>query len=335
MLYIDIKYVGFLSTHLERFVRKGDYLWNMRCPVCGDSEHSKQKARGYIYKRKDALFYKCHNCSYGTTISKFIKLIDQNLYNEYRLENYKQTNNEIVKPQEYKPVVVEQKIDLNLPSIDELHPTHYALKYVIERKIPEEYWSILYFSEDFEKWAMGITTGTYKEKYHGHTEPRLVIPFFDRTGDLVAVQGRSLVPCALRYITIKFQEDAQKVFGLERWNKNEKTYLVEGPLDSLFLPNALAMAGTAAAVVDTLFENKQNTTVVFDNEKSNREIVDRMMKSADAGYSVCVWPNNIKEKDINDLVLSGHSSSQITDIIDSNTYTGLQALLNINKWKRY
>ena len=337
MLYLDLKYVNFLSTQLDRFAKKSEYIWNCRCPFCGDSQASKYKARGYIYKKKDALFYKCHNCGFGTTLRNLLKFVDQNLYDQYSMENYSlhHTENAILKPKEQPKEPEKKKFkELDLPTITSLKKTHYAFEYVSSRKIPKEFYSYLYLCEDFETWACKITDGSYGEKYRGNDEPRLIIPFYDRFGGLIAIQGRALIPSKLRYITIKLQEDAEKLFGLERWNKNKPAYLLEGPIDSLFLPNALAMAGSVAAVIDSIVEDKTKMTVVMDNERSNREIVFRMLQFADKGYNVCVWPTSTKEKDINDLILSGLTQAEVKSIIDKNTFNGLSAILNINGWKR-
>ena len=76
---IDINYIIDLSGQLDKFTKKGDYTFNCRCPICGDSQKSKSKARGYFYKKLDDMFYKCHNCGVGTTLGKLIEHIDLSL----------------------------------------------------------------------------------------------------------------------------------------------------------------------------------------------------------------------------------------------------------------
>ena len=88
-MYIEQKYLLLASSRLQQFKRKGDYLWNFRCPYCGDSKTNKTKARGYVFRKESNLIYKCHNCGHGTNMPNFIKDRDQKLYSEYCLEKFK------------------------------------------------------------------------------------------------------------------------------------------------------------------------------------------------------------------------------------------------------
>lgn len=336
-LFHDIKYIQLLSPYLSRFKRKGEHLWNMRCPICGDSQKKSSKARGYIYKKKSDLFYKCHNCGIGLSLGNFIKFVNRALYNDYVLERYSQGESSR-KPhtqpdfQEYKPKSI--KLNLDLPNILELPTSHIAYKYLTERKIPDEHLHLFYYAEDFLKWAMQVTDGEYKQKYFTETtDPRIVIPFLDCGGNLVAVQGRALLPIDLRYVTIKFDENKPKIFGLERWNPKKITYITEGPFDSLFLPNSLAMAGSSVDV-STVIKDTDNIVYIFDNEKRNKEIVQQMLKVVNAGYKIVVWPETIVQKDINDMILFGKSKDDLIYDITENTKGGLEAVLAINCWKK-
>lgn len=335
-LFLDLKYANLLSSHLDRFSRKGEYLFNFRCPICLDSQKSKIKARGYIYKKKDGLFFKCHNCGLGLSIANLLKAVDKNLYDSYTFEKYKDGNTRTATESEtiteYKPK--KKFVDIGLPNVTKLPTSHFALKYLLDRKIPEEYLHLFYFAEDFQEWAFDITNGEYKEKYHSETtDSRIIIPFFDRKNELIAVQGRALYPSKLRYITLKFDEEATKIFGLERWNPLQKTYVLEGPFDSLFLPNAVAMAGSSVDI-SKVFEDKENTIFVYDNECRSPEIIRLMKKTINKDFSVCIWPSTNKLKDINDMFLSGRTKEDILQEIEDNTKHGLEALLALNSWKK-
>ena len=89
-MYVDIKYLNLISHRLQRFKKKGDYLWNFRCPYCGDSKKSQSKARGFVFRKKNDLFFKCHNCSMGTNLSNLIKTVDSKIHDDYILERYKE-----------------------------------------------------------------------------------------------------------------------------------------------------------------------------------------------------------------------------------------------------
>ena len=259
----DTTYLMQLSPRLDRFKKVRDFLWNFRCPHCGDSSKSKIKARGYVYRKKTDLFYKCHNCGMGQSVGNLIKDIDPSLHKRYVMERYKagETGQRKTKTPEFKfepPKFKPKKTVIHLPSIGSLPKEHYARVYYENRKIPNQFMDKIFFAEDFKQWAQSVCQVDYSSLTQG--EPRLLIPFFDEQNKLIGAQGRALQNSKVRYVTVKVHENSQKIFGLERWKSEDHTYLVEGPIDSLFLPNCLAMAG--ADVRDMNLLNKQKTTII-------------------------------------------------------------------------
>ena len=330
----DSKFLGLLSPKLDRFKQVRDHLWNFRCPLCGDSRRNKSKARGYVYRKKSDLFYKCHNCGSGLSIGNLIKEIDPTLHKHYIMERYKagETGKRKTKEPEFKfepPKFKPKKTLIHLPSIGSLPKEHYARVYYEAREIPNHFMDKIFYAEDFKKWAQSVCQVDYSTLMSG--EPRLVIPFFDKDNQLIGAQGRALQESKIRYVTVKVHEDAPKVFGLERWNSDQHTYLVEGPIDSLFLPNCLAMAG--ADMSDLSILNKDKTTLIFDNEPRNFQIVRSMIKSLQDGWDVVIWPNSITCKDINDMVLASIKDARLVEIINKNTMNGLEADWAARKWR--
>ena len=331
----DSKFLGLLSPKLDRFKQVRDHLWNFRCPLCGDSRRNKSKARGYVYRKKSDLFYKCHNCGSGLSIGNLIKEIDPTLHKHYIMERYKagETGKRKSKEPEFKfesPKFKPKKTSIHLPSIGSLPKEHYARVYYEAREIPNHFMDKIFYAEDFKKWAQSVCQVDYSTLMSG--EPRLVIPFFDRDNKLIGAQGRALRESKIRYVTIKVHEDAPKVFGLERWNSDQHTYLVEGPIDSLFLPNCLAVAG--ADMSDLGILNKDKTTLIFDNEPRNFQIVRSMIKSLQDGWKVVIWPNSIACKDINDMVLTSIKDTRLVEIINRNTYSGQRGEWEVHSWKK-
>ena len=266
----DTKFLSLLSPRLDRFKKVRDYLWNFRCPQCGDSHKSKSKARGYVYRKKTDLFFKCHNCGAGQSVGNLIKDLDPFLHKQYIMERYKagETGKRKSKTPEFKfetPKFKPKETKIDLPSIESLPKEHYARVYCEGRTIPQQFMNKIFYSEDFKEWALSVCQIDYSNLMG--KEPRLVIPFFDKDNQLIGAQGRALQESKIRYVTVKVHEDVPKVFGLERWNSDQHTYLVEGPIDSLFLPNCLAMAG--ADMSDLSILNKDKTTLIFDNEPRN------------------------------------------------------------------
>jgi len=336
MSYIDQKYINLCTSRVEKFKKVRDNLWNFRCPICGDSKKHKNKARGFVYRKKASFFYKCHNCGVGLTFNNFLKHIDRGLYTEYRVEKYKegetQGNTPIPDKSPFKfeapkfDKSMNKHLD-NLSKFSDLKEDHPALSYVKNRKIPKEHWDKLYLADKFYEWSNSIFPEKFKSINIDY--PRLVIPFFDKSGEIFAYQGRAFGKEEPRYITLKIVSEKEKIYGLERINYDSHVYVVEGPLDSLFIDNCIAVAG---ADLNLLELNPNSTTVIYDNEPRNKHTVERMFKSVDKNYHVVVWPQELKQKDINDMYLSG--IEDVKSFIDVHTYHGLEAYLKINQWKK-
>ena len=278
----------------------------------------------------------------GQTVGNLIKDIDPALHKRYIMERFKNGEN---KHSNFKeptfhfetPKFKPKKTVIHLPSIGSLSKDHYARVYYEGRQIPNKFMDKVFFAEDFKRWAQSVCQVDYTNLTQG--EPRLVIPFFDENNKLIGAQGRALRDSKVRYVTVKVHENSKKVFGLERWTNKEPTYLVEGPIDSLFLPNCLAMAG--ADMSDLSFLNKINTTLIFDNEPRNEHIGKRMLDALEKGWRVLVWPQDAPNnkwdrhapKDINDMILSGMSGDEILKMINKNTYSGQRGRWEVTYWK--
>jgi len=329
--YIDLKFINNISSRLQHFKRKNDNLFNFRCPHCGDSKKSKLKARAYLYRVKNDMFFKCHNCGMGQNLSNFIKYVDPRLHSEYILERYKGSTPATPKPEfdiVKKTVFKEVNIIEELTSIADLSDKHPAKKYVVKRKIPEKFFDILLYTPEFMSLVNSVKPNTFTNTKGEH--PRLIIPFYDTTGNLFAFQGRAFGSEQPKYLTIKLDETKEKIFGLERINFQKHIYITEGPLDSLFIDNCLAAAGA-----DLILKVKPSeVTYIFDNEPRNKEIVKRMYKMIEKNYNIFIWPDDIQSKDVNDLILNNKTIPEIQTIISNNTHTSLSALTKLNTWKK-
>jgi transcription elongation factor Elf1 len=338
-MWLDHQYIGTISVRLEKFSRKGDYLYNFRCPICGDSQTNRNKARGYIFPQKGGMFFKCHNCQASLTLGNLIKHVDPNLYKQYCLDRYKEgdTGRKAHKAHNYvfKPVVFESNRQDNafrglLSPLKKMAADSEVIDYVRSRKIPEHRYEDLYFVDDISKFKQ-FAEG-YDEKIVGD-EPRLVLPFFDENDDLVGLSGRALRGEKIRYVTIRIKDDAPMIFNLNNVNKDQTIYVTEGPIDSLFLPNSVAVGNANLKSVGDYLP-KDNIVLVYDNEPRNKEIVREIKTAIELGFSVVIWPDNIMEKDINDMVMNGKmSADEIVNTINKNTFRGPMALLNFNNWK--
>ena len=327
--YIDIKYLNLIQHHFSLFKKKGDFLWNFRCPYCGDSKKSRTKARGYVFRKKNDLFFKCHNCGVGASLGNLIKNIDSKVYNDYIVERYKRgvkTNNPEPEFKFNAPIFRKKGVFKNLKSISDLPTEHPARKIIEQRLIPSEFLSDLYLCESFFNFTNSLIPNKFPSLDGDH--PRLLIPFRDDKGEIFAYQGRAFGNEQPKYITIKLDDDATKTFGLDRIDNTKQVYAVEGPLDSLFLDNCIAVGGA------DLVKLAKHVIIIFDNEPRNKEICKQVERVIEGGRKVVLWPNSIKEKDINDMILSGMTKENIQQIIIKNTYSGATAKLRFAEWRK-
>ena len=337
-VYIDIKYLNLISSQLQQFKKKSDFLWNFRCPYCGDSQKSRTKARGFIYRKKNDLFYKCHNCGMGTTLGKLIQYLDSKTYDDYIIERYRKgvkTNNPEPEFKFDVPVFQEKGIVKNLKSISDLSTKHPSRKFVEKRKIPSDSFSNLYLCDSFYKFTNTLIPNKFPSLDGDH--PRLLIPFMDEKKKIFAYQGRAFGKEQPKYITIKLDQDKDKIFGLDRVDKNKHIYVVEGPIDSLFVDNCVAVAGSdfisPLMIGDKCITNEQ-LTIIFDNEPRNKEICIQIEKCINHGKNIVLWPEHLKHKDINDMIIDGHTKKHIQEIITNNTFYGAAAQLRFTEWRK-
>jgi len=330
MSYLDTKYINLASASLQKYKKVKNGLWTFRCPYCGDSKKNKNKTRGYIFSVKGDHVFKCHNCGITRSFSNFLKDHVPHVYDEYIMERYKEgTIGKNVPKPDLTQFISKPKFEkktVNLEPLSRLNNFHVAKKYILDRGIPENKLDRLYYCPNFKEW-----TNTQKHTFSDTTndEERIIIPLNDTDGNLIGFQGRSLSPNAkMRYITVMLNEDAPKLYGLDHINKNETIYIVEGPLDSFFLENAVAMCGSD---VDIRSFGWSDYIWVFDNEPRNREIVSRIERCINRGDKVIIWPSHIQEKDVNEMILAKHN---ICTILESSTHSELTAKLKLNLWKK-
>ena len=318
---VDSKFIGLISPRLQKFKKVKSDLYNFRCPICGDSQKNKSKTRGYLYGVKADVNFRCHNCGASMTLSNFIKTLDPVIHKQYVFERFKvgKTGRGTVVEEpkfDFKPPQFAPKLDL--PKASEIQG---AKDYLEKRSLDAKKF---YYTSSFKKWVNTLVTKFDNIEYD---EPRIIIPLIYEN-QLIGFQGRALGPNSVKYITIMLNEEAPKVYGLDSIDRKFPVYVVEGPFDSNFVSNSVALCGSDG---DLKCLETCDLIYVYDNEPRNKEIVSRIERCIRNDKQVVIWPNHTKEKDINDMVLGGQD---VMDVLKSNTYSGLKAQLQFNTWKR-
>jgi hypothetical protein len=328
MLYVDKMFAGQVRPRVKNFKQKNDYLYVMSCPFCGDMSKGRQRTRGFFYRIDDTLNYKCHHCGDSRSFGNFLKDIAPDLYKEYSLYKYKEKkeSEEFFRPI-LKPII-EEKTSIDLIPCIELDTHHKAIKFLLSRKIPIKQWDNFYFCPFIKNYINRLKPGTFEDEVFDH--PRIVIPFYNDRKKLIGITARSLGRETPKYLITKITND-EKIFGLDKIDFNNTIYCVEGPIDSMFLPNCIAVSG-ASYKSNTIEHLKDNLVIIPDNDRRNKEVINQIKYAIDSNYSVVLWPDNIIEKDINDMIIAGYSSEDILTIIKMNTYKGLRAKLKFSNW---
>lgn len=340
MDWLEQKYVGLLSSRLRNFKRKSNSLYNFSCPICGDSTSHKSKARGYIYEKKGKSSFHCHNCGATMTVPNFIKTLDQPLYNQYMMEKLqgkedpKKVDFDAFVSKMKKPEFIKSTPLNKLKKISQLSPEHPAKQFIDKRKIPTPYHAKLFYCPNFKHFTNELIPGKFENE--DIDEARILIPFINESKKLHAYQGRAIGKheAKVKYITIVLDDEVPKIYGLDTVNFDKRTYIMEGPLDSIFIPNSIATAGGDLVTALGDLEIRSVAVVVYDNEPRSKETVKKLDKAIMQGYNVCIWPENLEHKDINDMILAGLSPEFIRYIIDKNTHRDLAAKLALTKWSK-
>jgi hypothetical protein len=321
--YIDLKYLKLLP--LEQFTDKGGGKYNFRCSICGDSKRKEHLKRAWAINYQGSMFIKCFNCDYSNSFGNFLKVHFPNYFPDYIKETYMDKTPFKTRPKKQVDIFANEYDSLNLQKIGELPPVHRAVKYLQERKIPKDISNGFYYTDEFSYWIHNsIDNALFSDQKM--KDRRIVIPFYNIHKKIFAVQGRALDNQTPKYITIKTVESEDKIYGLDKIDFSKHIYVVEGPIDSLFLDNCVALAGTLSNL-DTLLKHtpKENLIIVPDNDSYNYQTMNFIKNGIDSGYKMTLWPKNIGFKDINEAIMKGITKDEIYDIIQYNTFSGLEA----------
>jgi hypothetical protein len=347
-IYIDRKYLMLISSRLRNFKTRKEDLFNFSCPYCGDSSKKTTKARGYVYRKANDYFYMCHNCNVSTTFGKFLEFIDATQSKEYSFERYadkgyskKKTTLPVIPQETRKPSNRFKNISDFKDNIGTLPDGHFAKEYIRNRKIPQKFWSEIFFVEHYASWLDQHFPNHGKDPKKLVDDARIVMFYTDQQGGITHVSGRALQNSdkLLRYITIKIR-DEKKVFGLHRVDPNQDIYVTEGQFDSMFLPNCVAagdanLIGTALYV--TMLYPACPITLIYDNQPRNLQIVDQIEAAILDGWDVALLPYDPEAKDLNELIKTTESNSPLEDLkklVDDHRWGGLTARMKLSEWRK-
>jgi len=261
--------------------------------------------------------------------------VDPHLHNQYKLERYKEKDHRQSNTATkfvYKPDFSEYQKDPldNIKRIKDLEFNSNPVQYIVKRQIPMEIARELCYVDNIQK--LEDLFPEYKNRLIGNEE-RILIPCYTRDKKLIGLTCRGINNDRLRYVTIKAIKDHPLVFGLDKVDISKTIYVLEGPIDSMFVDNSISVGGSDFKRISN-FAAKDMFVMVYDNQPRNKELISIMERSIEDGYKVVIWPNKIKEKDINEMILAGMGKDEVFRIINSHAYSNLEAKLKFKEWRK-
>ena len=335
-MILDKRYINIVGARLERFERRGDDVYNFRCPFCGDSKKSQTKRRGYIFpnEKRTGFVYKCHNCGISMSFPNFLKEMFADVYEDYRKEQIEERlfENEAVGNENKDGAEVKKpdpKIDAFSIAKTAKNMPKEAIEYLRGRKVREE---------DIERYAIYVHDGGMflrrifpdKEKYKKlvANHPYVGIMCIDANDKLSGIVFRSLNKYSLpRYLSVRISD--RYFFGLDRINDSNVIFVFEGVFDALMVHNGVAALTSSLNRVERYIEGIDRKRIVYvhDNEiGKNEEIEKIIMQNIDSGREVVIFPEHINGKDLNEMVVNGEISlHDIEEFLLEHAYSGLRA----------
>lgn len=348
-IFIQRSYANIVGKQLQGFNVQSlsPYKANFRCPICGDSHKNKFKKRAYFIERENNLMFYCHNQCGGMSFEHFLRDYYNDIYNEYHFDIIRQwqRDREIERKQDSDEgdVLTLPKVEIKQHTtvtndIEQLFKqnciTTRGEQYLTDRKIDKKFWNDIFETNHFYRFINQIVPNKFNYNLVQRIDHRIMLPMRDYDRKIFGVVGRALDKSnKVRYLTIKFDDNHVKIFGLDRLDKSKLGYIVEGPIDSLFIDNCIAFAGTDGNPL-SVFNNKNQCVIILDNQPRSRDVIKKYEKYINEGYSMVIWPELLLEKDINDIILSGISREQLGDLIRSRTFSGLRLQIEFNSWKK-
>jgi predicted RNA-binding Zn-ribbon protein involved in translation (DUF1610 family) len=284
------------------------------CPVCGDMRFP-NKRKAWIYK--DTWKYICFKCPCSMPFASYLKQTEPETYSKLIYSAFgtmpeQRKRKEVIKDERPVLPVNSPFVDGELIPITSNHPLARAgLDVCRSRRIrPEvfEKWFVcLEGNQFFHRDAAGnmiINPNTGKPEGNEYKN-RIIIPFYRFGGKWTQFDARAIDPNnPLRYLNLK--NVRREAYNIDFIRFDRPYYILEGTIDSTFIPNAIGIGGVqhlGEVLMDNpkIAEHKENCVFIWDNDDAGR--TGRTATCRD-GYKWFDW-EGIIEKDVNSEVLHG------------------------------
>ena len=284
------------------------------CPVCGDMRFP-NKRKAWIYK--DTWKYICFKCPCSMPFASYLKQTEPETYSKLIYSAFGAMPSQRRRKEDVKddrPALPPDSpfVDGELIPITANHPLARAgLDVCKSRKIRpdvfEKWYVCLEGNQFLHRDANGnliINPETGKPVGNEYRN-RIIMPFYHFGGKWTQFDARAIDKNnPMRYLNLK--NVRREAYNIDFIRFDQPFYVLEGTIDSTFIPNAIGIGGVQhlrEILMDNpkIAQHKENCVFIWDNDEAGR--TGRTATCHD-GYKWFDW-DGIMEKDINGEVLHG------------------------------
>lgn len=311
--------------------KRSQKVYNFECPICKEGKSAGKKRRGIYFEESQHFF--CHNCNQSWSVIDWLNKVEGLLYSDILKESAQYSNtlstiDRIKQPPQRSTNTATLPLDcINLTDKQQVQYHQHepivqeALQYLRDRRLLTAVNRCKYF-------YVTLTDFKYSN--------RLIIPFFDETGQIIFYQARALHEEDEKYGKYISKTDGDRsLFGIDRINPTlDYLFMFEGPIDSMFVVNGLGICGIHLSEVQLTQLQKYYLYTkiwVLDNQLDNQEVINKYKELIETGERVFIWPAEYDQyKDINDICTAFNIDQISPKFFIKNSYTGAKALEHLD-----
>lgn len=315
--YQEVELANQLSLPRGKRVPTG---FNFGCPFCNEGHSHGKKRRAYLLinsPKHDHIRFYCHNCNLDLSFRSFLERFNITIFDEYRekekrhfldrLKGKKKVKNAIIQKStgEFERLVLDKEV---------FRPVAFhqkAVSYCRQRKIPKGVVDRLFYV------PADIEIPTIFEPLRD----MVVFPFY-AADKIYGYQGRSIS----KKLFHTHSQPGLKIYNIFNVKLGQNVYCFESIIDSFYIDNSIAMVGSGLGAEQR--EKLSQVTFVLDNDNSD-DLYRKLEKLVNNGERVVIWPDEVKEKDVNEMVVRGWNLKEINRMIDERTFFGPMAKIKL------
>jgi hypothetical protein len=314
--------------------KKSNNSYEAGCPICREGNSWNKKRRLYYLPESGVMC--CHNCGWYSNTMKWVLEVSGLTYNEIVNEIKANEFNVIDISTETVSVSSFEVESLPKDSINLL--SKQQVDYYHDNKIVQQ--AVQYIKSRKLDTAVNAPPAIYLSLTDSVHKNRVCLPSYDTNNKVVYYQTRSFLENDDRPKYLSKINSPKNVYGIENVTDIHKyIYLFEGPIDSFFIENGVAIYGIQENSTQSLTEYQRdilskyyymNTVWVLDNQHIDTASREKTKLLLDRGENVFIWPRSLsKFKDFNEMCMKYNLDEIDHKFIESRTFSGSDAKMQL------